>query len=249
MLPSAPFALLVFLALIPGWIYFRLAERRGPRPERSQLVELLELAAVGFTAITTAAIIVAALSLTLNHWLFDIRAWALQRHQYLGDHLAAALTSIVVGVILSCLIVLGMFWVAYRKKTASFNPGANVWDLAVGPSPAGQQNWLGVHRPDGSLVEGLLLGYPAGSSEEIREIALSRPIRLTPKDGSASYLPIDRVVIPGDQIIAITVLHVPEPETGPATVRPPRGRGSPVSGHLVLDRLSRSRATRSEGAP
>lgn len=212
MIPGAPFTLFVLLALIPGWLFFRMAERRGPRPERSQLVELLELAAVGFSAITIAFIVVLALSLQFNHWLFDIKAWAHERHQYLGDHLGAALASTALGIGLSCLVVVGMFLLVYRRKAASFRPGSNVWDVSLGPAPPGKQNWLGVHRLDDSLVEGLLLSYPAGSAEGPREVALTAPIRLTPKDGKPSRLSIDRVVIPGDQIAAITVVHVPKPE-------------------------------------
>ena len=210
-LPNAPFALLALLALLPGWLFIRLAERRGPRPERSSLAEFLELAAVGFSAITVSTLIVAALSFVVHPWLFNVRAWAHERHRYLGDHLGAALVSTTFDIVISCLLVVLLYLVIYGRRSAGFKPGSSVWVDCLGNAPKDKQNWLGVHRRDGSLIEGLLLSYPARPDKDIREISLTKPIRLTPKDGEPFYLPIDRVVIPGDEIAAITVLHVPKP--------------------------------------
>ncbi len=210
-LPNAPFPLLVLLALLPGWLFIRLAERRGPRPERSSLAEFLELAAVGFSAVVVSALIVAGLSFVIHPWLFNVKAWAHERQQYLGDHLGAALISIALGIVLSCLLVVLLYLVIYGRRSAGFKPGSSVWVDCLGDAPRDMQNWLGVHRRDGSLVEGLLLSYPAGPDKDVKEISLSKPIRLTPKDGTPFDLPIDRVVIPGEEITAITVVRVPKP--------------------------------------
>jgi hypothetical protein len=211
MLPNAPFALLVLLALLPGWLFVRLAERRGPRPQRSPLAEFLELAAVGFSAIVISALIVAGLSFIIHPWLFNLEAWAHERHQYLGNHLGAALASTALGIGLSCVLVIALYLIIYGRHSAGFKPGSSVWVDCLEGAPKGMQNWVGVHRHDGSLVEGLLLSYPAGSDETAREISLTKPIRLTPQNGVACFLSIDRVVIPGDEITAITVVHVPKP--------------------------------------
>ena len=221
MLPNAPFALLVLLALLPGWLFIRLAERRGPRPERSSLVEFLELAAVGFSAIVVSALIVAGLSFVMHPWLFNVKAWAAERQRYLGDHLGAALVSTMCGLVLSCILVFLLYLLIYGRRSAGFKPGSSVWIDCLGNAPKNQQNWLGIHRPDGSLIEGLLLSYPAGPDSDVREISLAKPIRLTPKDGETFDLPIDRVVIPGDEIAAITVLHVPKPDTSVKRESPP----------------------------
>jgi hypothetical protein len=211
MLPNAPFALLVLLALLPGWLFVRLAERRGPRPERSSLAELLELTAVGFSTIAVSALAVVGLSLVIHPWLFDVRAWAHERNRYLGDHIGPALASITLGLVLSCVLVVLLYLVFYGRRSAGFKPGSSVWVDSFGNAPKDQQNWLGVHRRDGSLVEGLLLSYPAGSDEDAREISLTKPIRLTPRGGEPVFLSIDRVVIPGREITAITVMHVEKP--------------------------------------
>jgi hypothetical protein len=94
MLPAVPFAFLVLLALLPGWIFVRLAETKSERPGRSQLAELLELAAVGFSTIAFSALIIAWLPIVSHSsWLFNVEAWAHTRRQYLGAHLGAVLTS------------------------------------------------------------------------------------------------------------------------------------------------------------
>src|SRR6266704_1123070 len=211
MLPNAPFALLALLALLPGWLFVRLAERRGPRPERSSLAELLELAAVGFSAMAVSALVVVSLSLAIHPWLFDVKAWAHERHQYLGEHLVPALVSTAFAIILSCVFVMLLYLAFYSRRSAGFKPGSSVWVDCFGNVPKDQQNWLGVHRRDGSLIEGLLLSYPAGSDENAREISLTKPIRLTPQGGQKFILPIDRVVIPGEEITAVTIIHVPQP--------------------------------------
>jgi hypothetical protein len=221
-LPNAPFALLALLALLPGWLFVRLAERRGPRPERSSLAELLELAAVGFSAIVVSALIVAGLSFVIHPWLFNVRAWAHERQRYLGDHLGAALISTTFGIVLSCLLVILLYVVIYGRRSTGFKPGSSVWVDCLGNAPKDMQNWLGVHRRDGSLIEGLLLSYPAGPDKDIREISLSKPIRLTPPGGESFYLPIHRVMIPGDEITTITVIHVPKPVQAGKPAQPER---------------------------
>src|SRR6266851_1525455 len=142
LLPNAPLALLALLALLPGWLFIRLAERRGPRPERSPLAELLELAAVGFSAVAVSALIVASLSFAIHPWLFDVRAWAHERHRYLGDHLGAALVSTALGITLSCVLVTLLYLVIYGRRSAGFKPGSSVWVDCFGNAPKNMQNWL-----------------------------------------------------------------------------------------------------------
>src|SRR6266852_3591590 len=95
MLPGAPIALFALAALLPGWIFVRLAERRIPRPERSALAELVELAAVGFSTVAASVFVVASLSWTHIPGLFNVRAWAILRGAYLGRHIGSALLSAI----------------------------------------------------------------------------------------------------------------------------------------------------------
>jgi hypothetical protein len=204
MLPGAPVALLVLAALLPGWIFVRLAERRAPRPERSGLSELVELAAVGFSTVALSVLAAAGLSWTRLPGLFDVRAWAIYRGDYLGQHLGAALLSALLIVVISSILAVALFFQIYRRKPPGLRPGSTVWYDTLGRPPSSEQPWVGVHRVDGSLIEGLLHSY-SYSDEEATAIALRSPMRLTPVGGEVG----DLVVIPGNQIQALTVIYVP----------------------------------------
>jgi Family of unknown function (DUF6338) len=208
MLPNAPFAFFILLALLPGWIFVRLAEKLGPRPDRSQLAELLELAAVGFSTLAVSTLILTGLSLRVS-WLFDVESWAHTRHNYLGNHLDAALLSTALTVLLSCILVVVLWRILYGRRPAGFRAGSSVWIECLAPAPRGMCNWVGVHRKDGSLVEGLMHCFAAGPDDAKREISLRRPIRFTPVGGIAAPVDIHRIMISGDEIAAITVVHVP----------------------------------------
>jgi hypothetical protein len=70
---------------------------------------------------------------------------------------------------------------------------------------------VGRGRDDsGRLVEGVLHSYTLTQDDaENRDIALKAPIRVTLKNEQASptLMPATRVIIPGMQIVAITVVH------------------------------------------
>jgi Family of unknown function (DUF6338) len=212
MLPTDSFALLVILALFPGWIYFRLAETRAPRPGRSQLAELLELATVGFAATGMSAVVIALVSsIKYCSFLFNVEVWARTRGPYLGDHLAAALASAAFCIALSCALALVLFAAIFRRRPGSIKPGSTVWFHTLATAPTGMQNWVAIHRRDGSLVEGLLLSCTVGSDEDKREVSLTAPILLTEGAGKPIPLPMNRVLIPSDEITSVTVTHVPIP--------------------------------------
>jgi Family of unknown function (DUF6338) len=215
MLPAVPFTFLVLLALLPGWIFVRLAETKSEPADRSQLAELLELAAVGFSAIAISALIVAGLSINGHYsWLFNVEAWAHTRNQYLGDHLGAAIASTALVIIISCILVVLLFAAIYHKRLGGkFAAGRTVWVSALGTAPPGMQNWIGIYRRDGSLVEGLFFSCTAGAVDGAREISLTAPIRHTPVNGEATVQSIDRIVIPDAEIASITVIHVPRPSS------------------------------------
>jgi hypothetical protein len=210
MLPGAPIALFALAALLPGWIFVRLAERRVPRPERSALAELVELAAVGFSTVAASVFAVAILSWTHIPGLFNVRAWAILRGDYLGRHIGSALLSAGLVAILSCGLAVALFFAIYRSRSKGFHPGATVWYDALGRTPAGKRAWVGIHRADGSLVEGFLFSY-SYTDEERSGIALQAPMKVTFPGRPRGDLAMERVIIPGSQILALTVVHVPLP--------------------------------------
>jgi hypothetical protein len=206
-LPDAPIALFVLAALLPGWIFLRLAERRAPRPERSGLAELVELAAVGFSTVACSALVVAELSWTPIPGLFNVRMWAHIRGGYLGQHIGSALLSMALIALLSYVLAVALFFVVYGFKSKGIHPESTVWYDALGRTPDGKHAWVGVQRTDGSLVEGFLLSY-SYTDEDAGGIALQAPMRLTTPGQEAGDLALTRLVILGSQIQAISVVHV-----------------------------------------
>ena len=120
-----------------------------------------------------------------------------------------------------------LFVVIYGRRSGGggFNAGGTVWVAALGTAPSGMQNWIGIYRRDGSIVEGLFLSCSAGAVDGSREISLTAPIRLTPVNGKPDSVSIDRIVIPDAEITAITVVHVPKlsrvAQSSPMTAAPP----------------------------
>jgi Family of unknown function (DUF6338) len=215
MLPDAPLAFLALLALLPGWIFFRRAETRSERPDRSQLSELLELAAVGLATLVASTLVVALLSAeTRLSWLFNIKGWARTRGPYLGDHLSAALASVALALVLSCVLALALSFLVHGRRSdgRNFSAGGSVWVGTLGTSPNRTRNTIGVLRHDGSTVEGIFFGCTAGNTDGPRDISLTAPIRVTPANGGAPYQPnINRILILESEIAAITVVHNPRP--------------------------------------
>lgn len=162
------------------------------------------------------------LSLKGHSGLFNVESWAHTRGQYLGDHLGPALASTTLTIILSCALVV-LFWaVFYFRRPGRFRPGSSVWADTLASVPNGKCNWVGVHRRDELIVEGVLFSFTAGPDDNPREIAMKSPIYLTPVGGTRGRVDIDRVIIPGDEIMTITARHVPkhdvpsEPSLAPA---------------------------------
>jgi Family of unknown function (DUF6338) len=213
MLPDVPLAFWVLLALLPGWIFFRLTETRCERPDRSQLAELLEFAAAGFSTTAVSTLAVASLSLIRGFsWLFNVDAWAHARNQYLGDHLGSALVSVALIIALSCTLAFGLFVLLHgrRPEGGSFNAGGTVWVAAL-TAPNGKMSTVGAYLHDGSIIEGVLFCCTAGTGDGPREVALTAPIRVTRPNGNPYNVPVNRIVILESEIAFMTVGHVPKP--------------------------------------
>jgi hypothetical protein len=172
------------------------------------LGELLELAAVGFSTVGIAGLLVASLSWTAIPGLFDVRAWARMRGSYLGQHIGAALLSACLIAVTSCALAVALFYIFYRLKSKGIHPESSVWYDVLGRTPKDEKAWVAVHRIDGSAVEGFLYSY-SYEDEEVSSIALQAPLRITPCDKATVDLKLKFIIIPGSQIESVTVLRIP----------------------------------------
>jgi hypothetical protein len=228
-LPDSLGVLVIVLALVPGWLYLRLRERRRPPSSATGLSQLLQVVAAG---LLTTGISVLVLSLVLSliphrrlPWLIDLRAWGALGDDYLRHNVRNSVISVAVVLVLASLAALALDRLQRSDSSDRFHPESSVWGQALGNRPNGTVPWVGLKLRDGPLVEGVLHSLSFGhEDQDERDIAITRPIRVTDEDGgSAREVEIDRVVVPGREIQYISVIHGPEADTT-GIAAPPHGR-------------------------
>ncbi|MEV5704773.1 DUF6338 family protein [Actinoallomurus sp. NPDC052274] len=211
MAPPATFgALIIVLALVPGWSYLRLVERFSPARSANALHQLLEVFAVGMA---TTGVSVLLLLLVPHGWLpFTLRAdaWAAGGNQYLGRHIRSAAASIAMLLASALLIAYGLFRFRTRGKPEGFRPSGDVWLHGLSDQPAGKVPYVGLHLVDGRLVEGKLYAFTF-DVEKGRGLVVAKPIRVTQANETlAQDLPnLDRLIVDASQISFVTVVYVP----------------------------------------
>jgi hypothetical protein len=203
---------LLLLALIPGWLYLRLQERLRPPSGTTGLGELLEVVAVGLATTGVSAVALALWPYRFAPILLDVDAWSAGGDAYLRDHVRPALGSLVAVLLLAVGIAYGLYWLQQRRLPTEFRPQGNVWVHALGARPKGTVPWVGLQLDDGRLVEGVLHSYTLDGSTDERDVALSRPIRVTTQPGDAPQAlgHLDRLIVPDRSIVHISVVHAPE---------------------------------------
>ncbi|MGY4767546.1 DUF6338 family protein [Kribbella sp. CWNU-51] len=211
MIPSGLAALLVVLALVPGWYYLRLTSRLRARTKTSGLQELLEFVSVGALTTGTAILIVVLIPYRLHPWTLDVDQWTSDGATYLRDHARNAGWSVVT-VLLLALVIATLLYVLQRQwKSSEFRPDGNVWVHSLGTRPKGTCPWVAVRLQNGQLVEGVLHSYTIEDLGGDRDIALCWPIRAAASDGAdPKWLSLDRFIVSRDKIDYISVTHLEE---------------------------------------
>jgi hypothetical protein len=224
---------LTVAALGPGYIYLRVTERRSARPERSGLLEAVELAVVGALASTTALLVVGALAdwtrVANAHWL------AVDPASYVGHHPLRLLWLVAVTLGLAYLIAFAVAKVTHRTPDV-IRPAGSAWTEAfIKECPKGRVAVLTVELRDGRKVEGTLRAHTQ-SVDYNRELYLSAPLRVQAGPASAPVRPGSTafMVLRETDIIAVSGKYVggkPLAPNGPgaAKTREPGGAGQSVS--------------------
>lgn len=204
-------ALLIVLALVPGWIYLRLVERLRPRSVDNALHQLLEVLAVGAVTTGGSALLIALVPHRILPFTLDLDAWVAGGPAYIREHWRSAALSAALVFALAALIAYGLYRLRARKRPPEFQPHGNLWVYGLGERPPGKASWVTLHLEDGRVVEGQLHSYSLDEDPARRDITLSRPIRITAADATeAQALPnLDRLIVTASKIAYITVIHVP----------------------------------------
>jgi hypothetical protein len=216
-LPDSFGVLVIALALVPGWLYLRLCERVRPPSSATGLTQLLEVVAVG---LLTTGISVFLLSLIPHRWLpwlIDVETWAAVGNDHLRHNIHSSVISVAVVLGLASLAAFGLYLLQSSGSSDRFHPESSVWGQALGVRPEGTAPWVGLQLRDGPLVEGILHSLSLGQeNQDERDIALTRPIRVTDDGDLARWVQIDRLIVPAREILYISVIHGPEAPTTPS---------------------------------
>jgi hypothetical protein len=172
--------LLLLAALAPGYVFTRVAERRFPRPERSQLWELAELLVIGAACTTIAGLVFVGINEVAHGVVIDASTWTRDGNAYLRSRPDLVARSIALVLLVACGVAAASAWVANygRPSTAVFSNTVRGGTFEPARRKA-KRGWVAVHLKNGDVVEGYLLAFPTGESDT-QDIALQKPIGLTP---------------------------------------------------------------------
>jgi len=173
-IPDSLAGLLLFAASIgPGYVYIRVAERRRPRAERSQLLEAAELLVLGALITTVVAMLVVSVAQQVG--LVDVATVHREGLDYLLLHPVRGFATL--GAIFGLSYLGGglVGWVAHLGEQASQQPGT-VWRDVFGQKKETNDAWATVELRDGRFLQGQVVSYTLDVSSEPRELALAAPL-------------------------------------------------------------------------
>jgi hypothetical protein len=207
-IPSTLLGLVVFAASLgPGYIFVLIAERRHPRHERSQLLELAELVVIGALASTAAALVVL--------WFSDAKGWidtarlAAEGGRYLIAEPHRGLGAFLAILVLSYVGAGGAARIIYRHKSELVR--ASMWHTVLEQTTTENLAFATVELTDRRVISGYVHSYSVrpGAPEETY-LALQRPIFVGPAMAvDRELLRDDYLMIRGDKITYVGVQFHP----------------------------------------
>lgn len=217
-------ALFLAACLVPGFVFVRVAERRRAQPERSTVIEVVELAGVGAATSLAAAMVV--LGVAATWWgTLDSKAFADDPGTYVLLHPFRGLGPVLAMLTLSCLLAWLAALVVFARRESVFEPGGSVWAQVLWhdlPKP-NHLPLLTVELKDGRRVIGVARSFTYEFTES-RELALGSPL--------AVQLRADKPLINSDD--AFIVLR----ENEISSIAGPASRRAMRSAHFVGSRPS-----------
>jgi hypothetical protein len=205
-IPTTALGLVVFLAALgPGYVYLRVAERRGVRPERSGLLEAVELAVVGAFASTVATLAVFALADAAN--VVNIHVLGSDPQHYAEDHPLRLLWLVAVTLLTGYALAWTGARLVHLRNEPNIVPGGTAWGNAFRaelPHPYDVVR-VTVELRDGRKLTGPLGGFTTDADAD-RELCLAAPIfvQLPGPGAQPTRLEDDFIVAREADILAIS---------------------------------------------
>lgn len=214
MLPSGLVAAAFLLSLIPGWWFLRRTEsHRRPR-QLSTLQEILELIGVGVLTTGLAACLGLLLwpSLVLDHGFPPDTAREIRMD-----------VALVLGTLAVATLLAEVAARVIRRRSPADKSEINIgpwWSVMRRDNiPEGHLSYVALALADGTTVEGVLHNYTWSPDSAHRDVALTKPIKIT-RPGVRSWLkraepmvtntPYDHVLIPATEIKHLALKYTPQ---------------------------------------
>lgn len=208
MIPGSFVGLLLFvLAVAPGWLWIRVAERRQVRPDRSALLETAELVATGVVFTTIAAIAVVVVGTGVG-WLPDLREVTAVGSTFVHDEPYRSGLTVVAVLGLSLAGAFGAARFVYRGREASLVPAGSVWRDVFGEGGEGRPIFVSTTLVDGRVVDGYLYSYSTDADGGDRDLGLQAPIYVwSGEPPERVRVPAHRAVLRAEHMVAMWVRY------------------------------------------
>lgn len=233
MAPSTFLGFALFVAfIIPGYMWVRVEERVRPRPDRSQLLEVAELVAVGALASTLAGGVTALLGSPLRP-LLNVYRWSNSPDPsaFLQANVLRAVASLLLAVVLANagtktvaewrfsergelqLAKLRSRLRMYRRPHR-LRIGNTVWYEVLGKvNKETEAALLTVVQDDGTMLTGWISSYDYTARGAEQDLALQQPITWRPPRGPAHDLErVSYVIVPAQTLRSAFIAVVPRPK-------------------------------------
>jgi hypothetical protein len=211
MVPGNLLGLALFvLAVTPGYIYLRVAERRAPRPERSPLLLTVELVVIGTGATLLTVLGIAVTLRLLSVQPIDVDEWLRLGSVYASSHLLPLTLVFCVVILLSNLGTgLVAYWL-HKGKRPGFHPGGSVWTEIMTRDAGKNYVFLSLQLKNGGKVEGYLHSFALEKIDSDSEIALQPPIFVAyPGEGRRRAPKTQRLIVSRGEVAHIAVSYEP----------------------------------------
>lgn len=208
MIPANLVGLTLFvLAVAPGWVWVRVAEKRQVRPDRSSLLEAAELVVTGVIFTAVAAALVAGIGNRIG-WIPELRELTARGSTFAQDEPYRIGATAAIVFALSLATAYGTARLVYRGKDASLVPAGSVWRDVFGEGGKGRPIFVSAALEDGRVVEGYLYSYSTDSEGSDRDLALQAPIYVWSGEPlQRMRAPADRTVLRAEQIVALWIRY------------------------------------------
>jgi hypothetical protein len=212
MIPTTLLALVVFAASIgPGFVYYRVAEGRKPRHERTPLLEAAELILVGAVSSSIALLIV--LSIGKRAYFIDSDALARRGSDYLLEEPQRTLVSALAVLALGALFA-GLIARAANPTPRVIEPGS-VWYRALNPQPGGLEPrthgtkaFVTAELRDRRVVSGWVYAFTEEASPENTVLALHKPLfARSTAEQERREIGADLLVLRANEVMVIAVQY------------------------------------------